>query len=608
VSVKGLSFVMAPVIIGACLIACTDASLETLGPHPEAVPDNKLTLDGHVCTESPKDLVFPLRVLFLVDCSESMEVNDPPDPISYETGREKAVRETAEVLLNDVGDVKISIIRFSAESQPITSELSEDGQFLSYFTDDLDYIRAKLELLGETDRTTNYIRALSEAYAEIRHEVMHSDQESLALSTYHVVMITDGLPDVEGDETVENSFENIVDAAEGITQLGRVFHLGRLTVNTALISSGNADVDAQAEELLEAISDTGGGTFRSFASGGELNFLYVDLTAIRRVFTLKTLVAMNLNAKVIADDVAADSDGDGLEDKTEIGIGSDPFYPDSDGDGCGDGMEYRYKSSGMDPIDPGDCQCFVPDYCFDENEDGLCDCENAPDGTCCEDEDGDGLCDCIDANGDGLCDSENYLDSDGDGLCDCEERYTGTNRSGPDTDGDGLCDFLEIRFGTNPDINDIADDFDWDSVPNGEEVKTATDPHHASVEGRSGLAYRYKLNESVSQAESSTCYDFQVSNITLTETLEGAAGQETHGPAGQGYSGFNRILVFAGEVPFDDLESYQRFRVACAEASFKFEGNYKNPPSGLARITDADFVELSVFDPEVHCIPPGGWK
>ncbi len=591
----------------AAASACTDTSLERLPPPPPPTPDNKMTLKGDVCTLSPEDLVFPLRVVFLVDCSESMEVNDPPDPTTGETGRETAVRETVEELLGTAGgDVKVSVIRFSAESQPLTAEMSEDGRFSSYFTDDLDYVLGKLPMLAQTDRTTNFVRALSETYAEIRDELIHAQQESLALSTYHVVMITDGIPDVEGDETRENSTENIIDSVEGLMDLQRVFHVGKMTVNTALISSGSLQVDTKATNLLKAMSEQGAGTYRSFASGGELNFLYVDLSALKRVFTLKTFIVQNINAVIKNNDIKPDSDGDSLEDWIETAIGSDPFNPDTDGDGCRDGIEYRYKSSGKDPNDPNDCKCFAPDFCFDENSDGLCDCEDGPPGSCCKDENKDGLCDCLDKDGDGRCDQENYTDSDGDGLFDCEEIYTGTNRNGPDTDGDGLIDFLEIRFGTRPDDNDIEDDLDWDAVANGEEVKTGTDPSHSSFLGRSKQAYRYREFYESETREGRTCYNFEVGNISLTEVVSNPGDRTTLGPAGQGFSGFNRLLVFAGEVPFDDIESYARFRVACVEASFVFAGNYKNPPSGLAKIEDSDFVDLRQFDPEIDCIPPGG--
>ena len=606
-------------VVAAGIATCTDASLERLPPPPPPVPDNKIAISGEVCMQNPEDLDFPLRVLFLVDCSESMEVNDPADLETGETGRETAVRETVEALLSGGSDVKVSIVRFSSETQPLTAVFDEEEQVVSYFTNDLVKLLDQIPSLGESDRTTNYIAALSEAYAEIRHELMGTAQESLALSTYHVIMITDGLPDVEGDEAAENSNENILESVGALNELGHVFHVSAISLNTALIATGNPQVDAVAQDLLLAMADEGNGTFRSFESGGELNFMFVDLTTLKRVFTLRTLVAQNLNAAVSGDSSMPDSDGDGLDDWTELAIGSDPLMPDSDGDGCRDGIEHRQRSSGMDPLDPTDCQCFVPDYCFDEDTDsecdcededdsGVCDCEEDPESTCCEDEDGDGLCDCIDENDDGVCDPENYPDSDGDGLVDCEERYAGTSRNGPDSDGDGLVDFLEIRFGTSPDVNDTADDFDWDLVPNGEEVRTATDPRHASDTGRHELAYRYSTEE-VAPSSGSACYEFEVSNITLTEVV--ADAEPTPGPAGQGYSGANRVLLYVGEVPFDDLDSYARFRVGCVQARYwtavDAQGKvsqYRDPPGGRMTLTDADFVDIAAFDPAIDCRTP----
>lgn len=594
--------------------ACTEVSLQGLPPPPPQEVDNKLALTGDVCTKSPEDLVFPVRVLLLVDCSESMEVNDPIDPDTGETGKERAVRETVETLLTGEGDVKVSIVRFSSQAQPITAEQQVDDQvYTSYFSDNLDFVLSQIPLLRETDRTTNYLRALSEAYAEIRFELtQNAEQESLALSTYHVIMITDGIPDDDGTETRENNRDNILDSVKAIMELGRVFHVGKITVNTGLIETGSAVVDLAAEELLKAMAEEGGGAYRSFASGGELNFVYVDLTALKRVFTVNTLVAENLNAKVEGDLVLPDSDGDGVSDILEIETASNPYDPDSDGDGCRDGVEYRFKTSGLDPIDPGDCPCFLPDACADENENGICDCRPdadgnpVPEGACCTDADGDGLCDCIDEDANGLCDPSNYTDSDGDGLHDCEELYSGTNRSGADSDGDGLVDYLEVRFGTSPDIYDIEDDLDWDAVSNGIEVKTATDPNADSM-GRSKQAYRYKIEEAETVQKGRTCYTFEVSNISLTEVMPKDDTVDFElGPAGQGYSGQNRVLVYVGEVPFDDPESYARYRVACVEAFFRYDGNYKNPPGGRVTLHDADFVELPDFVAEDNCIPPGG--
>ncbi|MEL6342215.1 MAG: VWA domain-containing protein [Myxococcota bacterium] len=578
-------------IAGLLLAGCTTASLETLPPPPEPVVDDRITIDGEVCTESPEDVSFPTRVLFLVDSSESMEAHDPPDPATGRTRREVAVQETLIELFEDGRDVKVSLVRFSSQVQPLTVVTDADGVFEGYFTDSLEAALSVLPLIAETDRTTNFINALSEAYAQIRDEMDQSELESRVLSSYHVVLISDGIPDAEGSE----GDGPILDAVSQILDLKALFDASEVTVSTALISTGNAEVDAVAEDLLQEMAERGGGYFRSFATNEPLNFLNLDLTSLKRVFTLRSLVVQNLNTTIIGDEVLPDSDGDGMIDAEEAFYGTDPTMPDSDGDGCRDGTEL-ILASGLDPLNSEDCNCFLPDFCFDTDKDGVCD-------NGCEDRDGDSLCDCIDVDLDGVCDPENFLDSDGDGLTDCEEGWTGTNKSGPDTDADGLSDLHEFRFGTSPDVHDAEDDLDWDQVPNGEEVKSGTDPTQAS-DNRYERAYRYKVAESRRLPGGRTCFSFEVANVSLAEMMAGEDMKPTRGPAGQGFSGSNRALIFAGEVPSDNQDTFARLRVACVEARLSLDGNYRNPPSGRMSVDNDDFVSLTAFDPAVHCVDP----
>ena len=60
--------------------ACTKANLERWPPNRGLTRDDKLEVQGRLCTRTPESLVFPLRVLFVVDCSESMKVTDPAGP------------------------------------------------------------------------------------------------------------------------------------------------------------------------------------------------------------------------------------------------------------------------------------------------------------------------------------------------------------------------------------------------------------------------------------------------------------------------------------------------------------------------------------------------
>ncbi len=183
-----------------------------------------------------------------------------------------------------------------------------------------------------------------------------------------------------------------------------------------------------------------------------------------------------------------DSDGDGLDDDTEIqdGTCTDPFNADSDGDGLTDGE--GEGSAGTDPCNP------------DTDADGLTDGTEINDGTCTDplnaDSDGDGLIDgegeaaagtdpCnpdTDADGltdgtevhDGTCTDPLNADSDGDGLTDGEgEGSAGTDPCNPDTDGDGLPDGDEVHtHGTDP----LNPDTDGDCHDDGTEVAAGSDP------------------------------------------------------------------------------------------------------------------------------------
>ncbi|MCH7945439.1 MAG: VWA domain-containing protein [Armatimonadetes bacterium] len=151
--------------------SCARSGLESLPSKGDRIRDDKLEIDGSLCTQEPESLVFPLRVLFIVDASQSMEVTDPADPVTLETRRERAVRETWQDLLNQgVAGVRIGVIRFSAQAQSRTPVLDANGIPTTYFTTDQTQLLAAGQAISITDRTTNYLNALAEAYFELRTE------------------------------------------------------------------------------------------------------------------------------------------------------------------------------------------------------------------------------------------------------------------------------------------------------------------------------------------------------------------------------------------------------------------------------------------------------
>jgi hypothetical protein len=503
-------------------VACTEAKLEKLPADPPLRRDDKLSVSGDLCTRPPETLTFPLRVMFVVDSSVSMEVTDPPDPITGETGRERAVRDTWTRLLDQGAEgARFSVIRFSAQAQPQTgSDEDGDGVADTYFTADRTRLDTATASLGTTDRTTNYVNALGEAYYEIRKELTEADQESLPLSKYQVIFLSDGLPDVDSSESRGNSNQNIVESVDALRELTETFKVGEFEFHTAYLSSGRDSFDEQAQTLLRGMAETGGGNFRSFPNGEELNFLFVDFTVLRRIFTLKTLTALNLNAvqnsaqipawakapgeKTISGDAGSNAADAGPADTGSSDAGStdagstdagstdagsaDAGQPaqatgprlhpysfsditgdgfagcgeplsDTDGDGLADMVEQEFGSNPFldDTDDDG-----LKDYLEWTYRDSGFDLLDPSDSQCfvadiCRDQDSDGLCDCL-------------IDADSDGTCDCETdtaiECVDNGRDCIDADDDGFCDC--------PDRDDDGfcdyDDRDGDSLHDCEEV------------------------------------------------------------------------------------------------------------------------------------------
>ena len=101
-----------------------------------------------------------------------------------------------------------------------------------------------------------------------------------------------------------------------------------------------------------------------------------------------------------------DSDGDGLSDKLERQIGTNPFEPDTDGDGMHDGWEYNH---GFNPLVDND----DPDVDSDPTNDS-------------------------------------DYDADGDGLTNREEADWGTDPHNSDSDNDGVSDGDEVEQSSDP--------------------------------------------------------------------------------------------------------------------------------------------------------------
>jgi uncharacterized protein YegL len=644
-----LSRLLCQLAVGAALIAgCTDAKLESVPNPPKPPLDDKLRVEGNFCTEDPMSVEFPVKVLFVVDTSDSMSVTDPPNPLDNNyTGRTRAVIDVINELSGRQG-VAIGMITFNSSINDLTH-----GFVTDYTPADVIALTNAALSLQSNAAQTNYEGALDAAFQVLVNDMRNTDEKARSRSKYVVIFVSDGMPNPVTEDPPANTDDRILTRVRDIWKLESEQQLRELKLHTVYLAGQTPPQYQQVPvALLKNMADEGHGTFRNIGNGERINFITVDFTSFRRVFILKSFYVANRNTRP-GYEQATDSDGDGLSDDYERLIGTDPTKADTDGDGFSDLLEDRLRNAGFDPLDPGDADCAVTPT-----------------------------------------DDYNRRDEDGDGLRNCEERFLGTSPRVFDTDADGIPDGLEVLFGLNPVADDATLDLDHDGAPNGVEVRAHFDPTVNDVGNLSVYGYRYDLEETeirvrtrrlsvlggtfitagvqpgdtlvvsgdgtargpsrdgtytVAQVDSETdvevttdlpgdkvedasvditaadgtarqalsgttvqsitasqyCYKFSVDNITLASTLAPAGGEE----------GWNQIFVSIGEVPQDAPLDFGEFRIGCVRARFVQHLDLKTPGDGIMRIPEEGFKRSSnpdnpndpeVFDPARDCIAPSG--
>jgi len=539
------------------LAACSEASLQQVEPKPQ-VRDDRLTVHGQFCTEVPSPTEFPVRILFIVDISQSMNVTDPvPDPCP--TGACFTRRATAvEEILNTYppgNGVQYGLITFESS---VAIQTKDATGTLGGFTDSADEVKVRLPALNAAVGETNYVGALDTAYTMLQQDMIALSATARSRARYVIVFISDGLPSPRTVEhgmpdDIRQSVENIA----GLQKQQRLAEVARHTVYLAAPATPDS-VQLEAKELLAGMAQLGNGTYRSFEATERINLFSIDFTSFIRTFALKQMVAMNLNALPRNGESLVDTDGDGLTDEEEYLAGTSPFLVDTDGDGFSDLIEVRQTNAGLDPLFSGDADCRM---------------------------------------------ATDRLDDDGDGLLNCEERYFGTNSRLIDSDADGFPDDVEIRMGTNASDADSLGDIDFDGALNGTELAAHTDPLHNDVADFSRIAYRTSLRllRDDQSLPGRLCYEFSVSNITLVPTGSALGLQE----------GTNTILFRVASAPADSPEDFGNHQVACVRPRYRVDPEVKTPASGqmLLPMTAfkkawADTPSTEVFNADRDCLVP----
>jgi len=597
----GLS--LALLVAGA--LACTDSPVEVVSDIEIPQVDDQLLIRGQVCTDPPGDADFPVKIMFVIDSSGSMQQTDEG------MQRVEAVRQVVRRYANNP-NVSFDIIKFNGRVAVLTTG------FQSNLTGNEPEIFGP-QGLQEADSMTDYQGALGVAYQELLADMMSVSSGSgglpeLARTKYVVIFFSDGTPDpvcygcvtdppdhprynpncsedlhvvctlndtfvldndalaamigsggvgqrdflpyLEGGTDYNHDYQ-IFQLVDAIMDLKDTFHVGEMRLHTAFLycrdEFGNptSALCAAAEQAYNLDPDRGRALMRELARRG--NGTFRDFTSGQDINFLQidyTSIKRSFGAKNL------------LVTNVQALPGADHFLPDSDADGLDDDTEMR---NGTDPLradtDDDGYSDFVESKRLSSGFDPLR--PDRPDEPCSA-----------------------RQDSDGDGLRYCEEELYGTDDKLVDSDADGFSDWQEIRAGLDPLVADGEGDLDADGVANSNELLFHTNPSRSDPILWEDHRYWYETWPLDLGQEQGQCYGFEIRHLTLVTP------RDRNGP---GSKGFNDILIWFDQASMDDPLDTGRFKVACVRAQY-IAPDYKIPLDGELEVDNSDFVAPGMLD------------
>jgi hypothetical protein len=479
----------------AALFGCTNTGLHRdVGPPPPP-PKETIDVQGTFCTEDPETVEYPVKIWMVIDNTGSMNTNDPNEErFNAASALGVALEDTDPPPQMFFGAMIFSEGGLGTQRITLPDRFTPSSATL---TANVDAVR------GQANGGTPYVTALNFTFGELSADI-NVDPVAALRTRYVVIFLSDGIP--TGNDDNPNT---IAAAAETLVSLRD--RAGDLTLNTIYLGGGNDE----AEMILMNMATIGGGIYKSFPAGDELDFTEFDFSSIRRNYNQRFFMLSNLNALPSKTGHQVDSDQDGLADYFETTLGSELGVKDTDADGCSDLMEYKV---GWDPLIPG-------------TENNQCSCTPA----------------------------QRTGDIDLDGMTDCEEKWLATSEEAADSDkneddtiiGDLVYDSLDFVYLDDVNFPNDGMDFDADGFQDLSELRTHTDPHASEDDvTRSRWAYDYVYLDQ--QPENPRCYDFRVENIAILPTAA-ADGRA---------AGDNEIILYFAQSPQDNAQKEKSFRRA----------------------------------------------
>ena len=166
--------------------SCTDVGLYQWKHDPFQA--NKVTVSGTVCTDDPRQRNFPVKILFIVDSSLSVQASEN-DPGGY---RGKAIEE----VLQDLGQNKnfhFGVIAFAGRPRNLVEEgFTQDAAKLSAAA---AAVQANVGVGGcFAGRCRDLRAAISLGSSLITGDILSSEPGELSRTSYVVVLFSNGPP------------------------------------------------------------------------------------------------------------------------------------------------------------------------------------------------------------------------------------------------------------------------------------------------------------------------------------------------------------------------------------------------------------------------------